>query len=145
MGRKRKFNDKEKWCPACEAWVLLDLFGNLRGSPSGKTTYCRSCKADKAEESRKTGEHKTNASRYMRKWHYGISEDEYQKRLREQDYRCALCKRRKRLCVDHNHETNEFRGLLCIACNALLGHFEKNPDLLWLIARYLGIIDRVTP
>lgn len=31
----------------------------------------------------------------------------------------------KRLCIDHDHSTNKFRGMLCQACNRQLGWFEK--------------------
>ena len=31
----------------------------------------------------------------------------------------------KQLCVDHNHETMQFRGLLCPLCNRQLGWYEK--------------------
>lgn len=31
----------------------------------------------------------------------------------------------KRLCVDHNHTTNKFRGMLCQVCNRQLGWYEK--------------------
>lgn len=31
----------------------------------------------------------------------------------------------KRLCIDHNHKTNKFRGLLCQVCNRQLGWYEK--------------------
>ena len=32
----------------------------------------------------------------------------------------------KGLCIDHNHTTHQFRGLLCMTCNRALGWFEKN-------------------
>ena len=31
----------------------------------------------------------------------------------------------KSLCIDHDHNTNEFRGLLCSVCNRQLGWYEK--------------------
>ena len=41
----------------------------------------------------------------------------------------------KNLCVDHDHSTNEFRGLLCQACNRQLGWYENNKEN---ISRYLN-------
>lgn len=32
----------------------------------------------------------------------------------------------KNLCIDHNHKTGKFRGLLCQSCNRQLGWYEKN-------------------
>lgn len=34
----------------------------------------------------------------------------------------------KRLCLDHNHQTNQFRGMLCLRCNRQLGWYEKNKE-----------------
>lgn len=34
----------------------------------------------------------------------------------------------KGLCIDHDHATNKFRGLLCITCNRNLGWYENNSD-----------------
>lgn len=33
-----------------------------------------------------------------------------------------------KLCIDHNHITKQFRGLLCVSCNSKLGWFEHNKD-----------------
>lgn len=66
------------------------------------------------------------------KYKYGISQDDYQKMLSLQDGKCKICrcsdtgdKRNKHFHVDHNHETNEVRGLLCSRCNTKLGWYEK--------------------
>ena len=53
---------------------------------------------------------------------YGITEADYNRQLKEQDYSCAICKKlasnfKKRLAVDHNHKTGKARGLLCFYCN----------------------------
>lgn len=34
------------------------------------------------------------------------------------------------LCMDHNHETGEFRGWLCNPCNKALGFMQDQPQLL---------------
>lgn len=40
---------------------------------------------------------------------------------------CEICgKTDATLCIDHNHETNEFRGILCQSCNRFLGWFDHN-------------------
>jgi hypothetical protein len=41
----------------------------------------------------------------------------------------------KQLCIDHDHATNKFRGLLCHYCNTRLGWYEDNRDK---IKEYLG-------
>ena len=56
---------------------------------------------------------------------------------------CALCE--KPLdglkCLDHDHKTGEFRGVLCVSCNTALGYLEKfykNPALIDRFSQYLG-------
>lgn len=56
---------------------------------------------------------------------YGITLVDYKKKLEEQRNGCAICGKLnpdgRDLCVDHNHETNEVRGLLCQHCNRAIG------------------------
>ena len=71
-----------------------------------------------------------NAS-YKRK--YGLTLEEYNERLLNQNYLCAICKKeetrintretdgKKHLVVDHEHITGKVRGLLCTKCNSILG------------------------
>ena len=78
---------------------------------------------------------KTKEKHYMYKMYghikrtYNLSEENYKILLESQDYRCGICNRhiselKTSLCVDHNHETNEIRGLLCRKCNGSLGWYE---------------------
>lgn len=84
-----------------------------------------------------------NENRWARKLRtlYGISAETYYDMLREQGGLCALCLRPcgtgKRLGVDHSHETNRVRALLCMKCNRTIGGFNDDPDLLRKAADYL--------
>jgi len=40
-------------------------------------------------------------------------------------------------CVDHDHETNQVRGILCSTCNIAIGAAQDDPDLLITMAAYL--------
>ena len=74
---------------------------------------------------------------------YGITLKEF-KRLNEmQKGLCKLCSglptgKMKRLCVDHDHKTGKVRGLLCRACNSLLGNAKDNPEILKKTIAYLA-------
>lgn len=55
---------------------------------------------------------------------------------------CAICGTDKpggrgRFHIDHNHETGDARGLLCIRCNQALGLFGDNPETLISASEYL--------
>jgi hypothetical protein len=63
-----------------------------------------------------------------RRWiRHGVKDfeyDDYLVLLKKQKDKCKICKQiMQSPCVDHNHKTGKVRGLLCIKCNAALGHF----------------------
>lgn len=51
-----------------------------------------------------------------------ITYTQYDKMLRSQHGRCALCRRvpKRALAVDHNHKTGKVRGLTCFRCNRFI-------------------------
>jgi hypothetical protein len=76
---------------------------------------------------------------------YGISVEEYESRLLDQDYKCAICRlgtkgktSQSRLHIDHDHITGEVRGLLCSKCNTGLGLFNDDIILLQKAQEYLN-------
>jgi len=50
---------------------------------------------------------------------------------------CEVCGSRKKIKVDHCHETNVVRGTLCNHCNIGLGHLRDNVDILERMIQYL--------
>lgn len=73
---------------------------------------------------------------------YGITEEKYWELYEYQGGRCAICRRAmgktKRLAVDHDHKTNEVRGLLCGPCNNVLGTIARDdPEVFDRAAEYL--------
>jgi 5-methylcytosine-specific restriction endonuclease McrA len=85
-----------------------------------------------------------------RKWHlktmYGLTLEQYEAMLIAQHGVCAVCRqpetalRRgtvKSLDVDHNHTTNQIRGLLCSACNNSLGMLREDPLRIRALAEYI--------
>jgi hypothetical protein len=100
----------ERWCSGCQSFVPLFYVQGSR---------CRSCNSEAAHAGRVE---KT----------YGITAEEYDALFKLQGGRCYICQREaksRRLAVDHDHRTNEVRGLLCSdnkrGCNhAILGNIK---------------------
>jgi len=70
---------------------------------------------------------------------YGITLEQYEQMLIEQDHKCAICgeKPERTLHTDHCHETDKVRGLLCRSCNVGLGHFKDDINRLAAAIEYL--------
>lgn len=77
---------------------------------------------------------------------FGISINDYQEKLVEQNGVCAICSqpetamRRNKLlplAVDHNHTSGAVRGLLCTACNIGIGSLAESPERLRAAIAYI--------
>lgn len=71
-------------------------------------------------------EDRKNGIAQERKWKSrgaNLTFSEYQEAYQTQKGKCLACGREdgdktgRKLCADHDHETGEFRGLLCVGCN----------------------------
>lgn len=74
---------------------------------------------------------------------YGLTIEHYNEMLIEQDFSCAICKRhmsnfKRPLHVDHDHENNKVRGLLCNRCNTALGSLGDTKESIENVLKYLN-------
>lgn len=85
-----------------------------------------------------------NSRKYHLSKTYGITTEQYEDLLERQGGTCATCSadepggRLKNFAVDHDHETGEIRGLLCFACNLVLGLIGDDAGTLRALADYLS-------
>jgi len=71
---------------------------------------------------------------------YNVTEEWYMEQLEKQQGSCKICNiipEKERLCVDHNHDTGEVRGLLCRSCNLLIGHSKEKEKILMKAVDYI--------
>lgn len=76
---------------------------------------------------------------------HGLSLQEYNSLLKQQDGVCAVCKKLETgrnqfgtlpLAVDHDHHTNKNRGLLCMRCNRALGLLGDSSERILSLFKY---------
>jgi hypothetical protein len=122
-----KVTETHKQCRVCEELLLFDEYSGKRNP------YCKKCHAYLGHV------------RNVRK--YGIEPEDYIIMLKEQEYKCKICKTKttKRLCIDHDHscctDNNScgkcIRGLICFDCNVALGMIKDNINTLQSMIEYL--------
>ncbi len=125
-------------CRDCLIEKPLESFA-WKGSGQRKD-ICKVCHADR------------EWARRLKK-EYGIIPEDYDRMFLEQGGVCLICKeppsgRVIRLAVDHNHETGQVRGLLCVDCNNGIGRLGDSIELLESAIEYLSNYDltsRLTP
>lgn len=81
--------------------------------------------------------HRTKSWAHSLRYNYGLSLEDWNSMNEAQDGRCRLCRRKRKLFVDHCHETGRVRSLLCSRCNTGMGCFEDSVDMLKRAIHYL--------
>lgn len=107
----------KKRCSVCKRLLPIseEYFHREKRTREGFRSMCKEC----------------NRNRHLQE-KYGISIEHYNLLLKAQNNKCLICgienlTFKNNFVVDHNHETDEIRGLLCNKCNAHL-HLLENPD-----------------
>ena len=71
---------------------------------------------------------------------YGLTLEEHEQLMSDQGGKCWICQGDnglKALCIDHDHKTNNVRGLLCNLCNRAIGLLRDDPELIDKAAEYI--------
>jgi len=132
-----------KTCTCCkESKDLTEFYANPRAKDK-KDYRCKACSKVRASKFANT---LTPFERRARKLKaaYGMSPQEYEAKYEEQGGRCSICRVEapagggKGLHIDHCHETDKVRGLLCSACNLGLGKFMDSSARLRSALHYLA-------
>lgn len=74
------------------------------------------------------------------KANYGLSIEEYEAMVESQGGVCAICGNppgKRRLNVDHDHETGIIRALLCGHCNRGIGYFREDVEVMAKAIEYV--------
>lgn len=106
-----------KQCIKCKKWFLPD--------DVSKQGYCKICVRDYDWQRRRN-----------------ITPPEYARLFNQQKGGCAICNKNYKdehqmFAVDHNHITEEIRGLLCRNCNVAIGLFKETPAIVLRAYFYL--------
>lgn len=127
--------EKRRYCSS--------LCANSHGSHNGRKTHCHRghpLSGDNLYRPR-DGKRRCKQCARRRSWlgRYGLAEAEFDALLIAQAGRCAICDDEMRNPeIDHDHNTEQVRGLLCHRCNMALGIFGDRPELLRSALEYVG-------
>jgi len=121
-------------CPTCNLIQEQDKY-----YPSNPW-LCKSCTGE--YNKRWKSNHKDGSRNHKLMYHYGITLIQYNDMFTKQEGKCSICQRhqsefKKTLEVDHCHQTNKIRSLLCQNCNKALGLLYDDLGTIQRMANYL--------
>lgn len=130
----------KKICNICNIEKDINSFEWQKDRPNPRKT-CKLCRSRNIKHSEKSKQNKKDYKKRYREsgkaaivWErhkYGISKEDISYR------ECLLCGSTSNLHIDHCHEKNKFRGLLCGNCNTALGMFKDNVEVMRKAIKYI--------
>lgn len=149
-----------KRCKKCSKTKSITNFGHHPQTRDRRRPECNTCHADRMRAYRKRRLEedpevfRRQRQATIRKYLYGITQEQYDAMLEAQGGGCAICGSpesgiagRTTLLVDHDRSCCPgdrtcgkcVRGILCNPCNVGLGRFKDSPSLLERAAAYVGL------
>ena len=107
-------------CSICKSEKDASQFNKDKQQTSGLHSYCKPCRA----------------TLHLKRV-YGLNDHQYKEMVRTTPH-CPICGSEEPLVVDHDHSTQEVRGLICNSCNLGLGKFKDNIQSLKNAIAYLN-------
>ena len=138
-------------CTKCNTAKPVSAFSRSTNHKRGYQYYCKSCQADYNK-----GHYRGNPQPYRdrarqrvqgRPWvRHGLTDEAWEALLQRSGGFCEVCRERPFEVIDHDHDCHPggtgcarcVRGLLCGACNLMLGFARDNPEVLQRGAAYLS-------
>jgi hypothetical protein len=151
-------------CTKCKEVKDSSLFHRYDKKKNGFTSQCKQCRNEKRKtfywsnpekERNKTQKYRKHlretdpqklflSNRNTKlKQAYGIDLEQYDKMLKAQACKCAVCgkehveEEKKRLVVDHCHDSEQIRELLCNNCNTALGLLKEDIQVIDKLKDYI--------
>lgn len=145
FARSRQHSDGyHGWCKACKAAVtrMWQNTNAARIRARDRAEYAADGARQREQARRWHRENLARSKKNKRSYklrRYGLTIEEYDAIAAAQDRRCAICLSvAGDLVVDHCHERQFVRGLLCRQCNLGLGFFEDSTDVMRAAIEYLN-------
>jgi hypothetical protein len=130
--------EAERHCTTCGEFKPWDGFPKLKRGFRGRAAKCKQCQAKYVAEWNQLDHAKAARKRRIVRRRYGQDGLAAHDRLLN-GAGCDICGRRTgRMAIDHCHDSNRVRGLLCKDCNLILGWVNDDPARLRALADYLG-------
>jgi len=117
---------------------ISDFYTGRKDCKDCRNAAARKIRIDQPETYAK---YRKRHNEYLKEKRYGMSQDQFNKMLVDQNNMCKICnnkfKDKKDTHIDHCHNSNIVRGLLCNNCNMALGQFNDNTDIMDKAIKYL--------
>lgn len=141
-----------KKCTKCGEEKSYDNFYRSATYKDGYGYRCKDCDSAARKAYHEKHYHSVREKHRVntRKFKYGLTDEDFQKMLLEQDGKCKICDVElnqefgifhapNKLVIDHCHTNGHVRGLLCTMCNKALGLFKEDPSIVKKAFEYLEI------
>ena len=133
-----------KVCKLCQEEKSYADFYQFHDKWSDKKYFSSRCKPCHQKHKNTNPNTSTNRKIEKLKLRYGLTYEEWERIREAENFSCMICgitesELGRVLDVDHCHETNKVRGVLCNSCNVILGRCQDNPKILQAAVEYLSV------